>query len=122
MNSLKCCLCNHRISGWLNGLMWHYEVTHGLTSNREMGNTGFSCVEDGCYRTFKYFYTFRRHIRQYSNEDVHDDNYENLNINLHSSIIRVIARLQSKRSVTGAIVNDILDEWEEIIFNLTKFL
>ncbi|XP_036138783.1 uncharacterized protein LOC118644388 isoform X2 [Monomorium pharaonis] len=144
-------------------LVRHLRISHGLTIHRGIGNTGFKCGQDGCWRNFKYFYTLRRHIRQChkyrcnddlesefivnnnqdwlpnpdNNEDEffgdnaameevthmenYEDVYENLNFDLYTLIIRVIARLQSKGSITGSILSDVLDEFEEVILNLAKF-
>lgn len=53
-----------------------------------------------------------------NNEVAHEDQ----NFHLHNSIIRVIARVQSKGSVTNTILNNVLNEFEEVTLNLVNSL
>lgn len=53
-----------------------------------------------------------------NDENIHEER----DFYLYTSIIRIIARLQSKGSVTNTVVNYCLDELEEIVFSLTSSL
>ena len=56
------------------------------------------------------------------NNDVptHEDEFRQFDLKL--SVVRMIARLQSKSSVTGAVLTDVLDEYEELLFDTVNFL
>lgn len=65
MDELSCFKCQENIPNGLDGLRNHFINQHGLTINRRLGNRGFICSQNGCQRSFTYFFALRRHIRKF---------------------------------------------------------
>lgn len=75
-----CPKCDHHVSGSAFQLVSHIKNAHALIFGH-MFTSAFTCGQDGCMRTFRYTYAFKRHIEKNhevvaSDEEGSDDDNE----------------------------------------------
>lgn len=64
METLKCFMCRKSVKMGLNGLIKHLKIVHGLTFKEGIQKGGFECGQEGCYRRFSHFFSFKDHIKK----------------------------------------------------------
>lgn len=62
MERLSCFLCSGVTTGGIYGLRTHFILQHGLSINRGAGKNGFICGQNNCQRSYKHFFSLKRHI------------------------------------------------------------